>query len=71
MADKPSLGLLLMGKPKGEPDAASEGDTGQLNAAKAIIKAVKDNDATALSEALQLHYQLCEMPEESGESETA
>lgn len=66
MASKDTMGLLLMGKPKaGEPDDMDEsdgGDTGEISAASAAIKAIKAGDATALSEALKLHYELCQTP---------
>lgn len=54
-------GLLLMG-PEPPDDAESADDKGEVNAASAAIKAIKAGDATALSEALKLHYELCQMP---------
>jgi hypothetical protein len=69
MASKDTMGLLLLGKPKQEKPlmgGGSEGevdDSGALDAAKSILSAIKADDATALSEALSLHYRLCEMPE--------
>lgn len=70
MADKGTMGLLLMGKPKGEgaEDMAAE-DGGEVSAASAAIKAIKAGDATALSEALKLHYELCQMPAYEDEEE--
>lgn len=63
MADK-GIGLLLMGKPKGgeSEDMDSDDASGEISAASAAIKAIKAGDATALSEALKLHYELCQMP---------
>lgn len=66
---KPSLAVLIgMGKPKAggdEEDMADKGDDesseegSSLDAAQAVIDAVKAGDAGALDDALKLHYDLC------------
>jgi len=78
MNAKPSdgLGLLVIGKPKtkGEdysPDESESSDEKTL-AAEGILRAVKRNDAAALSRALEQHYECCmgDMDEESDPNET-
>lgn len=53
---KTSLLMLLGGKPEKEEDSSTD----SLVAAKAILAALKANDATKLDEALRSHYALCE-----------
>jgi DNA-binding GntR family transcriptional regulator len=62
------MGLLVLGKPRGESGESLE-DEGAVSAAKAALKAIKAGDAEALSEALKLHYEHCKMAEESDEYE--
>lgn len=61
---KMGLGLLLLGKGKAEKKKDDEeeksSDSTSLASAKAILRAVKDEDAEALDEALKLHYEACE-----------
>lgn len=66
---KPGMGLLVLGgKPESEDSGGMTGG-GAESAAKAVIKAVKAGDAAALSEALQLHYELCQSPSEGEDEE--
>lgn len=53
--------LIALGaaKPKGEEDAEPSGKGGALSAAKALLKALKAEDASGVDEALRLHYELC------------
>jgi hypothetical protein len=60
--DKPSMGLLVLGKPK-DDDMAADAGGGAESAAAAAIKAIKSGDAGALSEALKLHWELCQSPD--------
>lgn len=55
----PMLGLLIGAKPKGK--AEDEMGDPAMSAAEAVMAAVKDNDVAALSEALRLHYDACQM----------
>lgn len=57
MAKGEGMGLLLLGKPKGEEGDSD--DDGALSAARAALKAIKAGDAAGLSEALRLHYDMC------------
>lgn len=45
---------------KDEPDADdADGDGGMVDAADALLEAIKANDAKGVSEALSAHYDLC------------
>jgi hypothetical protein len=61
-------GLLLLGKPEKEKSDSGSSD-GALSAAKALLKAIKANDASAVSEALSLHYKLCEDDSSMGDDD--
>lgn len=75
--DKPKGGLLaiLAGKPKMGDDEEMEGEgdgmeSAKMTAAEDAIAALKSGDASALSDALQRHYDACSGmgdSEESGE----
>jgi DNA-binding GntR family transcriptional regulator len=60
---KGKAGLLVLGEP--EPDDDDEkpkGDSkpsGSMSATKALLKAIKADDAAAADKALKLHYELC------------
>jgi len=59
MASKPTIGLLL-GMSKGKPsEPDSEESDAKVMAAKAVMRAVKSGDASALSSALAAHYDAC------------
>lgn len=56
----PGILIALAGKkPKGDEMAEPKEDKGSLSAAKALLKAIKADDAEAVDEALALHYELC------------
>ena len=59
-----AAGLLLLGAPKGEAEDEPEPKTetkpsGSMSATKALLKAIKADDAEAADKALRLHYELC------------
>lgn len=60
--DKPSMGLLVLGKPK-DDDMAADAGGGAVSAAAAVRKALDAKDDGALSEALKLHWELCQSPD--------
>lgn len=65
---KPSMGMLVLGKPeKSSGEGMGIPGGGADSAAKAVLKAIKADDAAALSEALQLHYELCMSPDSGNE----
>jgi len=64
MASKPAI-MLALGIGKKKPDEKSKSDTSGhddalMTAAHDILDAVKNDDASALSDALERHYQACE-----------
>jgi hypothetical protein len=62
------VGLLLGAKPKKEESEDMGGDA-KTTAAEAVLAAIKDNDVSALSEALKLHYDACSMGEYESEED--
>jgi DNA-binding GntR family transcriptional regulator len=70
MAEPSKGGGILLGAVKAVPmkaDKPKEG--GSMSAARALISAVKSGDASAVDEALRLHYSLCESEDDAGEDE--
>lgn len=50
---------MSKGKPVEEEEPKSDPKVGAMAAAKALLKAIKADDAAAADEALRLHYDLC------------
>lgn len=63
---KPSLLIAIGGKPKPdeEDDDYEEESSEHDDAAQMVLDAVKENDASALSEALRAFYLLCKNEED-------
>lgn len=63
-------GLLMLAKPgedDGDDEEKPDAKSGSLSAAKALLKAISANDATATDKALRLHYELCQADEAEDE----
>lgn len=60
MKGKPAGLLLALGsEPDGDEPTDKPKGSSSLSAAKALLSAIKADDAEAADEALQLHYQTC------------
>lgn len=59
---KGKAGLLVLGEPEPDGDEKPKAEpkpSGSMSAAKALLKAIKADDAAAADKALRLHYELC------------
>jgi DNA-binding GntR family transcriptional regulator len=64
MAEKASGVMLLGSGPKPKTEERTSPKSSSLSAAKALLSALKADDAEAADEALRLHYEMCQTPEE-------
>lgn len=61
------LAIKIGPKSSEDDDSEEEGSDPKLDAAKALIKAIKVGDADAVSMALEEHYALCASDHEADE----